>query len=158
MIRSWFSRRHEHEINRILGGDDAHCSRDICRWHHGPGARRDGTHRRLAGRRDRHASLGYPVHILSILGVCKLLGAVVIVAPGLPRLKEWAYAGVFFELTGAAASYVLHGEITSDLAAPLILAALAMISWALRPEGRVLGVLFPVRTNAHVALKATTRG
>ena len=102
--------------------------------------------------------LGYPVHILSILGVCKLLGAVVIVALGLPRLKEWAYAGVFFELTGAAASYVLHGEITSDLAAPLILAALAMISWALRPEGRVLGVLFPVRTNAHVALKATTRG
>ena len=93
-----------------------------------------------------------------ILGVWKLLGAVVIVAPGLPRLKEWAYAGVFFELSGAAASYVLHGEITSDLAAPLILAALAMISWALRPEGRVLGVLFPVRTNAHVALNATTRG
>ena len=98
------------------------------------------------------------MYILSILGVWKLLGAVVIVAPGLPRLKEWAYAGVFFELSGAAASYVLHGEITSDLAAPLILVALAMISWALRPEGRVLGVLFPIRTNAHVALKATTRG
>jgi hypothetical protein len=83
--------------------------------------------------------LGYSVYILSILGVWKLLGAVVIVAPGLPRLKEWAYAGVFFELSGAAASYVLHGEITGDLAAPLMLAALAMISWALRPEGRVLG-------------------
>ena len=88
--------------------------------------------------------LGYPVYILSILGVWKLLGAVVIVAPGLPRLKEWAYAGIFFELSGAAASYVLHGEITSDLAAPLILIALA--------------ILFPIRTNAHVALKATTRG
>lgn len=87
--------------------------------------------------------LGYPVYILWILGVWKLLGAVVIVVPGLPRLKEWAYAGVFFELTGAAASYVLHGEITSDLAAPLILAALAMMSWALRPEGRVLGSVFP---------------
>jgi len=87
--------------------------------------------------------LGYPVYILRILGVWKLLGAVVIVVPGLPRLKEWAYAGVFFELTGATASYVLHGEITSDLAAPLILAALAMISWALRPEGRVLGSVFP---------------
>jgi hypothetical protein len=87
--------------------------------------------------------LGYPVYILTILGVWKLLGAVVIVVPGLPRLKEWAYAGVFFELTGAAASYALHGEITSDLAAPLILAALAMISWALRPEGRVLGSVLP---------------
>ena len=87
--------------------------------------------------------LGYPVYILRILGVWKLLGAVIIVVPGLPRLKEWAYAGVFFELTGATASYVLHGEITSDLAAPLILAALAMISWALRPEGRVLGSVFP---------------
>lgn len=88
--------------------------------------------------------LGYPVYLLRILGVWKLLGAVVIVAPGLPRLKEWAYAGVLFELTGAAASYVLHGEITSDLAAPLTLAALALISWALRPKGRVLGALFPV--------------
>ena len=87
--------------------------------------------------------LGYPVYILRVLGVWKLLGAVGIVVPGLPRLKEWAYAGVFFELTGAAASYVLHGEITSDLAAPLILAALAMMSWALRPEGRVLGSVFP---------------
>jgi DoxX-like family len=102
--------------------------------------------------------LGYPVYILGILGVWKLLGAVVIVVPGLPRLKEWAYAGVFFELTGAAASYVLHNEITSDLAAPLILAALAMLSWALRPESRVLGSLFPARTTAHVALNATTRG
>jgi hypothetical protein len=88
--------------------------------------------------------LGYPVYILTILGVWKLLGAVVIVAPGLPRLKEWAYAGVLFELTGAAASYVLHGEITSALAAPLALAALAIISWLLRSDGRVLGVLLPV--------------
>ncbi len=87
--------------------------------------------------------LGYPAYVLGILGVWKLLGAIVIVVPGLPRLKEWAYAGIFFELTGAAASYVLHGEITSDLVSPLILAALAMISWALRSEGRVLGSVFP---------------
>ncbi len=80
------------------------------------------------------AHLGYPVYILTILGVWKVPGAVVIVAPGLPRLKEWAYAGIFFELSGAAASYVLRGEITSDLVAPLILAALAMGSWALCPH------------------------
>src|SRR5262245_13644853 len=95
--------------------------------------------------------LGYPKYILGILGIWKLLGAVVIVAPGLPRLKEWAYAGVFFELSGAAASYILQGEITTDLAAPLILAAVAMISWALRPGGRVLGVLYPVTTGTRVA-------
>src|SRR3954464_11482886 len=87
-------------------------------------------------------NLGYPAYILKILGVWKLPGAAVIVVPGLPRLKEWAYAGVFFELTGAAASFVLHGEITSDLVSPVILAALTMISWALRPEDRVLGSVF----------------
>ena len=96
--------------------------------------------------------LGYPVYILTILGIWKVPGAVVIVSPGLPRLKEWAYAGIIFELTGAAASYLLHGEITSDLIAPLILAALAIASWALRPEGRTLGVLVPVprpRIDSH---------
>jgi hypothetical protein len=92
--------------------------------------------------------LGYPVYVLSILGIWKLLGAIVIAAPGLPRLKEWAYAGVVFELTGAATSYVGRGEITSDLAAPLILAALAMTSWTLRPEGRVLGSVFPARVES----------
>jgi uncharacterized membrane protein YphA (DoxX/SURF4 family) len=92
--------------------------------------------------------LGYPVYILTILGIWKVLGAIVIVAPGLPRLKEWAYAGIVFELTGAASSYVLHSQITSNLIAPLILTALAIASWALRPESRTLGLIFPVRTRA----------
>lgn len=82
--------------------------------------------------------LGYPVYILTILGMWKIPGALVIAAPGLPRLKEWAYAGIVFELTGAAASYMLRGEMTSDLVAPVILAALAIASWALRPEDRRL--------------------
>jgi hypothetical protein len=86
--------------------------------------------------------LGYPVYILTILGVWKLPGAVVIVVPGLTRLKEWAYAGIFFELSGAAASYILHGEITADFGWALILAALTMISWALRPADRTLGARF----------------
>jgi DoxX-like family len=45
--------------------------------------------------------LGYPAYLLAILGVWKLLAAAAILAPGLPRLKEWAYAGTFFELSGA---------------------------------------------------------
>jgi hypothetical protein len=86
--------------------------------------------------------LGYPVYILTILGVWKLLGAITLFAPALPRLKEWAYAGIFFELTGAAASHLACGDVR-ELIAPLVLATLAVASWALRPPSRTLGV--PVR-------------
>jgi hypothetical protein len=86
------------------------------------------------------AHLGYPVYVLAILGVWKVLGGITLFAPGLPRLKEWAYAGIFFELTGAAASFVAHGDNTRELIAPLILAGLAVASWALRPPGRALEV------------------
>ena len=85
--------------------------------------------------------LGYPVYILTILGLWKLPGGIVLVVPGSPRLKEWAYAGVVFELTGAAASFVAHGDDANELIAPLALAAVAMASWALRPKSRSLGVV-----------------
>ncbi len=74
--------------------------------------------------------LGYPVYLLTILGVWKLAGGVTLLVPGFPRLKEWAYAGIFFELTGAVASFVARGEITGDLIAPLILTGLAGASTA----------------------------
>ena len=86
--------------------------------------------------------LGYPSYLLVILGIWKLLGGIVLFAPGLPRLKEWAYAGIFFELTGATASFVLHGDPASDWAAPFVLSILAVLSWALRPPNRVLGLVF----------------
>jgi uncharacterized membrane protein YphA (DoxX/SURF4 family) len=86
--------------------------------------------------------LGYPAYLLTILGVWKLLGGIVIFLPGLPRLKEWAYAGIFFELTGAAASWLLHGDPASEAIVPLVLAAIAVLSWALRPPSRMLGTLF----------------
>jgi hypothetical protein len=70
-----------------------------------------------------------------------LLGAAVLLAPGLPRLKEWAYAGMFFELTGAALSHLAMGDSLDIIATPCILAACAVASWALRPQDRVLGVL-----------------
>ncbi len=82
--------------------------------------------------------LGYPLYVLTILGLWKIAGAIVIFAPGLPRLKEWAYAGVVFELTGAAASWAFHDGATVELISPLALAAIAIASWALRPEGRAL--------------------
>jgi uncharacterized membrane protein YphA (DoxX/SURF4 family) len=90
-------------------------------------------------------NLGYPVYFLTILGVWKLLGGLVLFAPRLPRLKEWAYAGVIFELTGAAASFVAHGDPANELIAPLVLAGLALISWALRPPSRRLGIILSER-------------
>jgi hypothetical protein len=84
------------------------------------------------------AHLGYPAYVAAILGAWKLLGAVAIVAPGLPRLKEWAYAGMFFDLTGAAISHAVLRDGASNVLTPLLLAALVMASWALRPETRKL--------------------
>lgn len=85
------------------------------------------------------AHLGYPAYFATILGVCKLLGAIAIVGPGFPRIKEWAYAGFFFELTGAAATRAFAGDAVADIIAPLVFLALVMASWALRPTARTPG-------------------
>lgn len=82
--------------------------------------------------------LGYPTYVLMILGFWKVLAAIAWLVPGFPRLKEWAYAGVFFETTGAAASHILSGNQLIDAGGPVILAALGMASWALRPQSRRL--------------------
>jgi hypothetical protein len=99
------------------------------------------------------AALGYPAYLASILGFWKLLGAAAIVAPGLPRLKEWAYAGVAFELSGAAASHVFAGDPAAKIAVPVVLLVIAAASWALRPASRRMGELFaaPVPAPAHRA-------
>jgi hypothetical protein len=87
-------------------------------------------------------SLGYPVYILAIISIFKIPGAVTIVVPGFLRLKEWAYAGIVFELSGAVASQAECGK-WADSIAPLLLLCLAIASWALRPASRTLGTLFP---------------
>jgi hypothetical protein len=84
--------------------------------------------------------LGYPTYILIILGFWKLLAVIAWLVPGFLRLKEWAYAGVFFETTGAATSHIASGNKLIDASWPLILAALGMASWALRPQSRTLTV------------------
>jgi hypothetical protein len=93
-------------------------------------------------------SLGYPVYILAIIGVFKIPGAVTIVVPGFLRLKEWAYAGIVFELSGAVASQAACGN-WSDSIAPLSLLCLAIASWALRPETRTLRTLLPADGNTR---------
>jgi hypothetical protein len=90
--------------------------------------------------------LGYPMYFFAILGFWKVLGAIAILVPRFPRLKEWAYAGIFFDLTGAAASCAAvggYGAYGFHVLAPLIIAGLAVASWALRPGSRTIGVLFP---------------
>nr|AYM53121.1 hypothetical protein [Sorangium cellulosum] len=84
------------------------------------------------------AHLGYPAYFATLLGVWKVLGAVALVAPRFPRLKEWAYAGIFFDLTGAAASHAAMGDGAGKVITPLFLVAIAAASWALRPGSRRL--------------------
>lgn len=84
------------------------------------------------------AHLGYPLYLLIILGVWRIPGALALLAPRFPRLKEWAYAGAFFNYTGAAASHFLARDGASQWAGPLILSGFTLVSWALRPASRRL--------------------
>ena len=86
------------------------------------------------------AKLGYPAYLASLLGVWKVLGVVAVLAPRFPRLKEWAYAGMFFDLTGAAVSHAASGDAMGKVVTPLVLLSLVFVSWALRPQGRTLKV------------------
>ena len=83
--------------------------------------------------------LGYPVYFVLILGTWKVLGSIAILAPKFPRLKEWAYAGMFFDLTGATASHISVGDDLFHRITPLVILAIVIASWALRPESRKLG-------------------
>ena len=86
-------------------------------------------------------SLLYPLYFFAILGMWKILGAIVILVPRRPLLKEWAYAGIFFDLTGAALSCAAvggYGAYGFHVLIPLLLAALTVASWALRPQSRTI--------------------
>ena len=80
--------------------------------------------------------LGYPVYLLTILGIWKIMGVVVVLAPKFPLLKEWAYAGFFFAMSGAAISHIVMRDPISELAPSLLLLILTLLSWYFRPENR----------------------
>ena len=80
--------------------------------------------------------LGFPIYFLSILGIWKLLGVVAVLVPRFPVLKEWAYAGFFFTVTGAL---IAHGAIhdpMSEYFPAILLLTLTLLSWYFRPENR----------------------
>lgn len=85
--------------------------------------------------------LGYPPYFLTILGMWKILAAIAVVFPGVPRLKEWAYAGMMFDLTGAAFSRYSLGDGWQMVIVPLAIAGVVVISWALLPKKASLGLL-----------------
>jgi uncharacterized membrane protein YphA (DoxX/SURF4 family) len=84
------------------------------------------------------AHLGYPVYVATLIGIWKVLGAVAVLVPGFPRVKEWAYAGMVFDLTGAAFSHAASGDAASFVLTPIVLLGLVIGSYLLRPEQRRL--------------------
>lgn len=83
-------------------------------------------------------SLGYPIYLLTIIGVWKLLGVAAILIPKFPLVKEWAYAGFFFLMSGAIISHLVHGGTLSTLFGPILLLVLTVGSWYTRPASRRL--------------------
>jgi len=80
--------------------------------------------------------LGYPTYFISIIGVWKVLGIIAILIPGFKLLKEWAYAGLFFTMTGAVISHIAASDIHAQIVAPIVLAIFVVLSWYLRPDNR----------------------
>ena len=85
-------------------------------------------------------SLGYPAYLLTLLGVAKILGVIAVLLPRLPLLKEWAYAGFFFIMSGAIFSHIAVGDEASLIFPPLLLLTLTLISWYFRPAERKFAV------------------
>lgn len=74
-------------------------------------------------------TLGYPEYIIPFLGVAKILGSIAILVPGFPRLKEWAYAGLFFDLVGATYSAIMAEGLHPAMAGMLIFFGLEALSY-----------------------------
>jgi uncharacterized membrane protein YphA (DoxX/SURF4 family) len=85
---------------------------------------------------DMMTHLGYPVYFLNILGVWKILGVVAVLVPGFPLVKEWAYAGFIFVMSGAVYSHLVLGDEAKDFFGPILLLILTLLSWYFRPAER----------------------
>jgi DoxX-like protein len=80
--------------------------------------------------------LGYPLYLLTILGVSKILGVVAVLIPKNPLLKEWAYAGFFFTMAGAIISHIAVSDEAKEFIGPVLLLILTFLSWYYRPADR----------------------
>ncbi|MAC96266.1 MAG: DoxX-like family protein [Flavobacteriales bacterium] len=82
------------------------------------------------------SQLGYPIYLLSILGAWKILGVIAILIPRFPLVKEWAYAGFFFAMSGAATSHFIASDKLEEAIPSLVLLAVTVASWYFRPASR----------------------
>ena len=90
----------------------------------GPGSLESMTH------------LGYPVYFVTLLGIAKILGVIALLIPKFPLLKEWAYAGFFFMMSGAIFTHIAAGNSISEIFPSLLLLILTIVSWYFRPADR----------------------
>ncbi|WP_233559707.1 DoxX family protein [Taibaiella sp. KBW10] len=81
-------------------------------------------------------TLGYPIYLMTIIGIWKILGTIAILIPKTPLLKEWAYAGFFFAMSGAAISHIIMCDAFSKIFPSLLLLVLTILSWYTRPADR----------------------
>lgn len=94
------------------------------------------------GGADMMAHLGYPLYLLTILGVWKMLGVIAVLIPKFPLLKEWTYAGFFFAMSGAAFSHIAIGDPVVELFPSLLLLILTAVSWYFRPaDKKIIAVI-----------------
>ena len=76
-----------------------------------------------------HGDLGYPLYFIPFIGIAKALGVIAILVPGYPRIKEWAYAGLTFDLVGATYSIISSGQPFASFAFMIVPLALAVLSY-----------------------------
>ena len=85
---------------------------------------------------DLMTRLGYPVYFLTLLGTWKILGVIAVLIPKFPLVKEWAYAGFFFAMSGAVFSHITSGSDAKEFFGPVLLMILTVTSWYFRPVNR----------------------
>ena len=88
--------------------------------------------------------LGYPLYFMTLLGIWKMLGVVTVLIPKFPLIKEWAYAGFFFDMSGAVFSHLASGDEAKEFFGPILLLVLTLVSWYFRPADRKI---IPVNFN-----------
>jgi len=84
--------------------------------------------------------LGYPTYFISLIGIWKMLGIIAILIPKFKLPKEWAYAGIFFTMTGAVISHIASNDVSVQIIAPIVLAVFTILSWYLRPADRKISI------------------
>ncbi|KAA2223365.1 DoxX family protein [Chryseobacterium sediminis] len=86
-------------------------------------------------------NLGYPSYLMTIIGIWKILGVIAILIPKRLLLKEWAYAGFFFVMSGAVISHLIVGDMAGRTFPAVLLLMLVIISWYFRPADRKITII-----------------